>query len=79
MHFLQPGSTVATSMVEMEAKQKHCFMLKLTAKHFEVEPVPLKRVRPMIYRHVELHQSGIDPRRQNLVEKYIQAQLEELL
>lgn len=27
VHFLQPGSTVATSLIQAEAKDKHCFFL----------------------------------------------------
>jgi len=29
VYFLQPGSTVATSLIEDEAKQKHCFKLRV--------------------------------------------------
>ena len=49
--FLYPGSSVATSMIEIESKQKHCFILKLTKnKKFEVEPIPLKTVRPLLFK-----------------------------
>ena len=33
----------------------------------------------MLYKAIELHESGIDPRRHQLLEKYIQNQIEELI
>ena len=79
VYFLQAGSTVATSMVEGEAKEKHCFILKVMEKQFTVKPVPLRTVRPLLFRSIELHQTGIDPRRTQLIEKHIQRQVEEMI
>lgn len=51
---IQPGSTVATSLVPGEAKQKMVTILSVTGKDFEHEPIALKSVRPFKYRDVVL-------------------------
>jgi double-strand break repair protein MRE11 len=47
-HVMQPGSSVATSLVPGEAVTKHVAILSITGKTFEVEKIPLKTVRPFI-------------------------------
>lgn len=39
---LQPGSTVATSLTEGEARDKHAFLLRVRGSQFKVEPQPLR-------------------------------------
>jgi double-strand break repair protein MRE11 len=75
---LQPGSTVATSLIEAEAKQKHAFLLNVGKNGFEVKPIPLKRVRPFLHRSLELNNATCPPI-QNLVEVYLKKQIETLL
>lgn len=58
VYFLQPGSTTYTSLIEAESKQKHCFLFEVTEKSFSFDPIPLKTMRPLIYRHIELDRAG---------------------
>ncbi|GKT56255.1 double-strand break repair protein mre11 [Colletotrichum tofieldiae] len=58
-HVMQPGSSVATSLVPGEAVPKHVAILNVTGKDFKVEKLPLKTVRPFITRELQL---ATDPR-----------------
>jgi double-strand break repair protein MRE11 len=51
---MQPGSSVATSLVPGEAVTKHVAILSITGKTFEVEKIPLKTVRPFVTREITL-------------------------
>ena len=39
--FLQPGSTVMTSLIEAESKPKHCFLLKVKEQAYNLRPIEL--------------------------------------
>ncbi|KAI5279863.1 meiotic recombination, partial [Ascosphaera aggregata] len=54
-HVLQPGSSVATSLVAGEAVQKQVAILSITGRKFLVEPIPLKTVRPFVMREISLY------------------------
>jgi len=71
VYFLQPGSTVATSLIEAEAVQKHCFKLRVVGQEFEVTPIPLLKVRTFLHRALVLKDTKIDPRRPKLIEEYL--------
>ncbi|RWA11569.1 hypothetical protein EKO27_g3542 [Xylaria grammica] len=47
-HVMQPGSSVATSLVPGEAVAKHVAVLSVTGKDFSVEKHRLKTVRPFV-------------------------------
>ena len=51
---IQPGSTVATSLVEGEAKPKHVALLSIKADNWKMESIPLTTVRPFLLREVVL-------------------------
>ncbi|KAJ2950509.1 hypothetical protein O0L34_g8753 [Tuta absoluta] len=51
---LQPGSTVATSLAAGEALPKHCALLQIHKNEYSVTPIPLKTVRPFIFKTVVL-------------------------
>lgn len=53
-HVMQPGSSVATSLMPGEAVPKHVAILSVTGKDFEVEPIRLKTVRPFVMREIVL-------------------------
>ncbi|KAL1953644.1 hypothetical protein VTO42DRAFT_2393 [Malbranchea cinnamomea] len=55
-HVMQPGSSVATSLVPGEAVPKHVAILTITGRDFKVEPIRLKTVRPFIMRDIVLHE-----------------------
>lgn len=51
---MQPGSSVATSLVPGEAVPKHVAILSITGKDFKVETIRLKTVRPFVMREIVL-------------------------
>ncbi|KAH6851336.1 Mre11 DNA-binding presumed domain-containing protein [Chaetomium sp. MPI-CAGE-AT-0009] len=53
-HVMQPGSSVATSLVPGEAVTKQVAILSITGKSFEVEKIPLKTVRPFVTQEITL-------------------------
>eukprot|EP00940_MAST-03C_sp_MAST-3C-sp2_P002162 g2162.t1 len=61
---VQPGSSVATSLVKGEEARKHVGILQIRGEQFKVDPYPLKSVRPFILREVcladELDPMGAD-------------------
>ncbi|KAI7761876.1 hypothetical protein LZL87_004183 [Fusarium oxysporum] len=68
-HVMQPGSSVATSLVPGEAVQKHVAIVSVTGKDFKVDKLPLKSVRPFVTREVVLSQDkrfkGLDKKKDN--------------
>lgn len=53
-HVMQPGSSVATSLVHGEAVQKHVAIVSVTGRDFTVEKITLKTVRPFVARDIVL-------------------------
>ncbi|THH04764.1 hypothetical protein EW145_g5283 [Phellinidium pouzarii] len=53
-HITQPGSSVATSLADGEALEKHVALLQIQGKEFHMEPIPLRTVRPFIIDEVLL-------------------------
>lgn len=53
-HVMQPGSSVATSLMPGEAVSKHVAILSITGKEFKSEPIRLKTVRPFVMREIVL-------------------------
>jgi double-strand break repair protein MRE11 len=51
---MQPGSSVATSLVKGEAVAKHIAIVTIRGKEFDVETIRLKTVRPFKYREITL-------------------------
>jgi double-strand break repair protein MRE11 len=53
-HVMQPGSSVATSLIPGEAVAKHVAILSITGKEFKVEKHRIKSVRPFVTRDLVL-------------------------
>lgn len=53
-HVMQPGSSVATSLMPGEAVPKHVAIVSVTGKEFKCEPIRLKTVRPFVMREIAL-------------------------
>jgi double-strand break repair protein MRE11 len=51
---MQPGSSVATSLMPGEAVEKQVTILSVTGREFKSEPIRLRSVRPFIFRDVIL-------------------------
>lgn len=53
-HVMQPGSSVATSLMPGEAVPKHVAVLSITGRDFAVDTIRLKTVRPFVMREIVL-------------------------
>jgi double-strand break repair protein MRE11 len=53
-HVMQPGSSIATSLMPGEAVPKHVAILSVTGKEFTTETFRLKTVRPFIMKEIIL-------------------------
>jgi double-strand break repair protein MRE11 len=53
-HVMQPGSSVATSLVPGEAVPKHVAIVEITGKEFKVEKHRIKSVRPFVTKEIVL-------------------------
>ncbi len=51
---MQPGSSVATSLMPGEAVPKHVAVLSVTGKDFKVDTIRLKTVRPFVMKEIVL-------------------------
>lgn len=58
-HVMQPGSSVATSLVPGEAKAKHVAIVTVIGREFNVEKHRITSVRPFVTREIQL---STDPR-----------------
>lgn len=55
-HVMQPGSSIATSLMPGEAVPKHVAIVSITGKSFQSEPIRLKTVRPFIMKEIILQE-----------------------
>ena len=53
-HVMQPGSSVATSLMPGEAVPKHVAILSINGKDFHSESIRLKTVRPFVMKEIVL-------------------------
>lgn len=53
-HVIQPGSSVATSLVPGEAVTKHVSIVSVTGNEFTSQPIRLKTVRPFVMKEIVL-------------------------
>ncbi|KAL5116754.1 meiotic recombination [Pleosporales sp. CAS-2024a] len=53
-HVMQPGSSIATSLMPAEAVPKHVAILNITGKEFQTEIIRLKSVRPFVMKEIVL-------------------------
>ena len=54
----QPGSSVATSLVEGESQAKHIGLLQVRGEAYKLAPIPLAQVRPFVVDEVALAPGG---------------------
>ncbi|KAL7409704.1 Metallo-dependent phosphatase-like protein [Mrakia frigida] len=77
----QPGSSVATSLAEGEALEKKVAILRIQGKGFDIEPLPLKTVRPFVMRQIEMadaaEENGVDLTNKQKVTEYLRSQVME--
>ena len=53
-HVMQPGSSIATSLVPGEAAPKKVAILSITGRDFECETIPLRTMRPFAMKEIVL-------------------------
>ncbi|XP_057540204.1 double-strand break repair protein MRE11 isoform X2 [Amaranthus tricolor] len=53
-HITQPGSSVATSLIDGESKPKHVLLLEIKGNQYRPTKIPLQSVRPFEYAEVVL-------------------------
>ncbi|KAF6167616.1 hypothetical protein GIB67_031199 [Kingdonia uniflora] len=71
-HITQPGSSVATSLIEGESKPKHVLLLEIKGNQYRPSKIPLNSVRPFEYAEVVLKdESEIDANDQTSVIEHL--------
>ena len=78
-YLLYMGSTIVTSLIDSEAKAKHCFVVDILDKRFRVTPIALKTARPLLYGQIELAQCGLKDISETEVERCIEGKVAKLL
>ncbi|KAF4576241.1 meiotic recombination [Pleurotus pulmonarius] len=82
-YITQPGSTVATSLADGEATQKHVALVQIQGKEFQLTPIPLRSVRPFVIEEVTLldvaEEEGFDVDDQMAITKYLKRKVNELI
>ncbi|KAJ7291315.1 Mre11 DNA-binding presumed domain-containing protein [Mycena rebaudengoi] len=79
----QPGSSVATSLADGEALEKHVALLLIQNKEFEMTPIPLRTVRPFVIEEVVLsemaEEEGLNLADQMEITKFLKAKVNALI
>ncbi|KAL6306913.1 DNA repair exonuclease [Sparassis latifolia] len=82
-HITQPGSSVATSLADGEALEKHVALLKIQGKDFQLIPIPLRTVRPFVLDEIILSEVAedeqLDLNDRMAIAKYLKAKVNELI
>ncbi|KAF8839702.1 DNA repair exonuclease [Paxillus ammoniavirescens] len=82
-HITQPGSSVATSLADGESIEKHVALLQIQGKEFELEPIPLRTVRPFVLEEVIISEAadeeGFDLNDQIVVSKFLKSRVNALI
>ncbi|KAM3958122.1 LOW QUALITY PROTEIN: double strand break repair nuclease mre11 [Aphomia sociella] len=79
---VQPGSTVATSLASGEALPKHCALLQLHKSDYILTPIPLKTVRPFIFKTIVLSEEDLGGKQVNeneKVQEFLKARISEAI
>eukprot|EP00096_Caligus_rogercresseyi_P013728 TRINITY_DN6333_c0_g1_i1.p1 TRINITY_DN6333_c0_g1~~TRINITY_DN6333_c0_g1_i1.p1 ORF type:complete len:264 (+),score=90.63 TRINITY_DN6333_c0_g1_i1:174-965(+) len=77
----QPGSSVATSLCESEAKEKKVAILSVIGNQFKIDPFPLKTVRPLVFKTICIDEESLKLKKGGRIlgEKEIRLKVEEIL
>ncbi|CAI0439094.1 unnamed protein product [Linum tenue] len=71
-HITQPGSSVATSLIDGESKPKHVLLLEIKGNQYRPTKIPLTSVRPFEYSEIVLkEEEDIDPNDQNSILEHL--------
>ncbi|KAF0399019.1 DNA repair exonuclease [Gigaspora margarita] len=76
----QPGSSVATSLVEGELEPKHVAKLNIIGDQFELQKIRLRTVRPFVMGEIVLKEvERLDPTKTSAVSSLLIKKVEELI
>ncbi|VFQ79766.1 unnamed protein product [Cuscuta campestris] len=79
-HISQPGSSVATSLIDGESKAKHVLLLEIKGNQYRPTKIPLKSVRPFEYTEIALKdEPDIDPNDQNSILEHLDKVVRKLI
>ena len=78
-HVYQPGSSVATSLIQAEAKTKCIGLCEINKDRFRIIPIKLETVRPFIYNQFELRQFADRITNTDDIERIIDEKINEAL
>ena len=78
-HIYQPGSSIATSLIQAESKIKHIGLCEITGDKFRILPIKLESVRPFIYNQFELKQFSDKINNQDDIETILCNKIDECL
>ncbi|XP_021905827.1 double-strand break repair protein MRE11 isoform X2 [Carica papaya] len=79
-HITQPGSSVATSLIDGESKPKHVLLLEIKGNQYRPTKIPLTSVRPFEYAEVILKdEADIDPHDQNSILEHLDKMVRNLI
>ncbi|CAI0376122.1 unnamed protein product [Linum tenue] len=71
-HITQPGSSVATSLIDGESKPKHVLLLEIKGNQYRPTKIPLTSVRPFEYTEIVLkEETDISPNDQNSILEHL--------
>ncbi|RLN04686.1 hypothetical protein C2845_PM13G04690 [Panicum miliaceum] len=71
-HVTQPGSSIATSLINAEAKPKHVLLLEIKGTQYRPTEIPLQSVRPFEYVEVVLEdQVDVDSSDEATIHAYL--------
>nr|XP_043628372.1 double-strand break repair protein MRE11 [Erigeron canadensis] len=71
-HITQPGSSVATSLIDGESKPKHVLLVEIKGNQYRPTKIPLHSVRPFEYKEIVLKdEPDIDPNDQNSILEHL--------
>ena len=78
-HIYQPGSSVATSLIQAESNPKHIGLCEINQDKFRIIPIKLETQRPFIYDQFELKQFADKIKGQEDIEHLIENKVQECL
>ena len=78
-HIYQPGSSVATSLIQAESNPKHIGLCEINQDKFRIIPIKLETQRPFIYEQFELKQYADKIKNQEDIEHLIENKVQECL
>ncbi|KAJ7535711.1 hypothetical protein O6H91_12G043300 [Diphasiastrum complanatum] len=79
-HLTQPGSSIATSLTDGEAKPKHVLLIEIKGSQYRPTKIPLQTVRPFEFADVSLmDEPDLDPNDQVAVTDYLGKVVQDLI